>query len=113
MIAEIVKVKVIGQNFSYIYRVSNFYDRVCIDYRNTRYTVHDTRRFCVSCTELWFTYRCTLYFTDVRVLCTNVHVTKLKLHVLVFIYDSCIGNSTVPTQPRGNFYRYVFVRHYD
>ena len=59
MIAEFVKVKVIGQNFSCMYRVSNVYDRVCIEIHDsrymihdTRYMIHDTRRFRVSCTEL-------------------------------------------------------------
>ena len=32
--------------FSCMYRVSNIYDRVCID-------IHDTRRFHVLCTKLW------------------------------------------------------------
>ena len=41
MIAETVKVKVIGQNFSCMYRVSNVYDRVCIEIHDTRYTIHD------------------------------------------------------------------------
>ena len=41
MIAEIVKVKVIGQKFSCIYRVSNIYDRVCIEIHDTRYAIHD------------------------------------------------------------------------
>ena len=47
MIAEIVMVKVIGQQFSCMYRVSKIYDRVCID-------IHDTRSFRVLCTELWW-----------------------------------------------------------
>ena len=41
MITEIVKVKVIGQKCSCMYRVSNIYDRVCIDIHETRYMIHD------------------------------------------------------------------------
>ena len=37
-----------------MYRVSNIYDRVCIEIHDTRYTVHDTRRFRVTCTELYY-----------------------------------------------------------
>ena len=38
---------------SCMYRVSTNWDRVCIDIHDTRYTKHDTRRVCVSCSELW------------------------------------------------------------
>ena len=42
MIDEIVMVKVISQNFSCMYCVSNVYDRVCIEIHETRtrYTIH-------------------------------------------------------------------------
>ena len=45
--------------------------------------------------------------------CVQLHVHE-RVHVLVLIYeyDSCIGNSKVPTQPRCTVIS-IDVRHYD
>ena len=59
VIVEIVKMKVIGQKFSCMYRVSNIYDRVCIDIHDTRYTIHDVFVYRVpnSSTDVHYTVR--------------------------------------------------------
>ena len=70
-----------------MYRVSNIYDRVCIDIHDTRYTIHDTRRFLVSCTELWY----------------GVYAHRLVIHTPIQLLKS----SALRPSYTGNF----FVQH--
>ena len=74
-----------------------------------QYTRTVVRVSCISYVRCLFYWRTSTVYMYTRTCSLLVHSTRTPwiythVHVLVLIYDSCIGNSTDPTLARGNFY---------
>ena len=118
--SESVSWKVLVAGATYTSLILLLFCTIHLPVQSTVYSYSRTSVLCLlrKLTYLyWYTYRCTLYFYGrtryeycVQCTCTTVRVHVLIL--LVLIYDSCIGNFTVPTQPRYTVIS-IDVRHYD
>ena len=82
-----------------MYRVSNIYNRVCID-------IHDTRSFRVSCTKLWYR-RYAAYIQNIRVYTkpSKEINTQKELTLKVRIFSK---NSKKHLVERGESYQMIF-----